>query len=214
MRIHALPILLLACLSGCDGSANSPHVIIIGDSISLGYTPYVQMQVPNVDHNGECGLLTDATAAHDNAGSSAREAACIGKWLAGQHYDIVHFNAGMHDVFVAGCAQGNTAHEVELSDYLMNLQTVIDAIRAHGAIPVFATTTPVEGAVACHSDSDIQAYNMAAVDMMRAEGVRVDDLYAAILPVQAQYHHGIHFTHAGYQRLAAVVSDFLTQPGT
>lgn len=195
-----IPALLL--LAGCN-QTSSPNILIIGDSISLGYTPFVQQEVPNVSHNGACSYFLDKTTGPTNAGSSKRAAACINIWLSQGNYQIVHFNTGMHDT--RDCGNGPL---VSLSDYLMNLQTILDAIRASGAKPIFATTTPVEYGVYCHSNSVIAEYNQAAIVMMQSQGVQIDDLYSYMLPVQSQYHllHNIHFTKEGYEFLSDRVS--------
>ena len=199
-------ILALVFIPICS---HADKILIVGDSISLGYTPYVQEKIHGVQHNGTCPYFADNTApvTGTNGGSSKREAACIRHWLRQGHFSIVHFNAGMHDVHVANCANGGNQHQVELSDYLRNLQTILDAIRKYGATPIFATTTPVHGTVNCHSNSDIIRYNAAAISMMQSQGVQIDDLYSHIVSVQDKYHHGIHFDKSGYQILANKVSN-------
>lgn len=195
----------LLLLAGCNSSQS--QTLIVGDSISLGYTPYVETRDADVAHNGACPYYIDADTGPTNAGNSKRAASCMDIWLSQGNYRIVHFNTGLHDV--RDCGNGPA---VALSDYLMNLQSIIDAIRAHGAVPIFATTTPVEHAMACHSDLTIQEYNAAAVEMMHSQGIQVDDLYAYMAPYQTQYHgdEGIHFTQQGYEFLAARVISALS----
>ena len=207
-------------LVGCNDSNPDTSVLLVGDSITIGdgspgnigYAPYVEAQRPNTHHNADCPYFQDKTTGDtENAGNSTRVAACMSLWLSNGRYSFVHFNAGLHDVYVEHCRQGATAHEVELSDYLENLQVTLDAIRAYGAVPIFATTTPVEGRRNCHSDTDIVEYNAAAVQMMESQGVQVDDLYNAMFHHQDVYHlyHGIHFNDPGYQFLADVVVKIL-----
>ena len=223
-------IALLALLCGCNGveasdiAAAAPDILLVSDSVGVGdgqpgnygYTPYVQYLVDNVHHSGRCPYHQDATTGDtDNSGSSARVAACIRLWLHGYHHAIIHFNAGLHDIYVPGCEYGRIQHEVELSDYLRNLQEVVDAIRETDNIPVFATTTPIEGEVYCHSNRDVVEYNRNAKELMESQGVAVDDLYAVMYPHQDQYHlpYNIHFTDAGYKFLAGYIAKSLVREG-
>lgn len=195
-------LLLLALFA----SAASADVLVAGDSISLGWTPYLQMQMDGVHHVGRCDKLADFTANGQNSGNSARLTACIPQWLAQYPTGTtVVFNAGMHDVHIAGCKDGGTRRQIGLSDYLSNLQLVIDSIRAAGDVPIFVTTTPVQPYNgSCHFNDDIIDYNNAAVGMMQSQGIQVIDLYAAAFPIQGYLHGdmGIHFTPIGYDFLS------------
>lgn len=198
-------VALILVLAGCGGNgAANNSVLIVGDSISLGYTPYVQTQGIDAEHAGPCfdSPYEVYKAADNNGEGSAHQAACIGKWLAGHHYAVVHFNAGIWDI--DSCTP---TLNTNLSDYLANLQIVLDAIRASGATPIFATTTPVSPTSGCVDNAEVVARNTAAVTLMQSQGVAIDDLYAAILPYRAadQLPSGLHFNDAGYQILAQKV---------
>lgn len=202
-----LTVLLMLLAGNCQAST----FLLAGDSIHIGYFPYVT--TPGTEINIACPYLTDKTADGNNTGNSARLAACITLMLSVKHYDYVFFNAGMHDVHVKGCLNGETDKQVPLSDYLMNLQTIIDAIRAAGSIPLFATTTPVQGTVHCHTNQTIINYNAAAVAMMKSQGIDVDDLFTEVFPIQGYLHGsmGIHFESQGYHFLGDEVSKFLNK---
>lgn len=203
-------LMLAVFLVGCNQSG--PSILIVGDSISLGYTPYVQAMVPNVKHNGQCfkAPFVHTAEQDNNAEWSAHGAACMDTWLSQGNYDIVHFNAGMWDLLGCHNSQGITP----LSDYLRNLQEELDAIRAHGAKPIFATTTPVlPGNRQCVDPEMVKTYNAAAKEMMESQGVEVDDLYAYMLPYQVQYHKhlNIHFTDLGYEFIAKQVASVIAE---
>lgn len=187
------------------GSVNATDLFVT-DSVGLGYMPYLQNLSPiPLVHSGACSYPEDPGVKNpDNAGSSQRIAACINGWLSINTYGKVYFNAGLHDVHIAGCAKGAVENEVPLSDYLMNLQTIIDTIRAYGTTPVFITTTPVKGRVSCHYEYYIEQYNAAAVELMQSQGIQVIDLFSDTLPIQGYLHgdQGIHFEPYGYDFLA------------
>lgn len=187
--------------------------MIVGDSVSLGYMAALQQMDPSAIHIGDCYIDMGTLLRADNAGNSARMDACMDTWLAGLPPQTeIHFNAGLHDLHIPGCGRGLTAHEVEISDYLMHLQNILDKIRSHRLIPIFATTTPVEGETDCHRNKDVIAYNSAAVGLMTSQGVEVDDLYFFMAPNITKYHGvGVHFTKAGYAYLAVFVEASLNQ---
>lgn len=196
-------ILVSLILTGCG--SNQQSVFIIGDSISLGYTPYAQEVIPNVVHNGPCfeQPYRPVVGQDNNAEWSGHAAKCMNIWLASGHYDVVHVGVGMWDLLACE-KQGVTP----LSDYLANLQIILDAIRATGAKPIFATITPVlPDNNYCVDPTLVEQYNASLKEMMQSQGVEVDDLYSDMLPYQSQYHlpHDIHFTPEGYQFLSAYV---------
>ncbi|HEY1772416.1 MAG TPA: SGNH/GDSL hydrolase family protein [Gammaproteobacteria bacterium] len=214
MKTLVLAAALALPLAGCNGteSASTPRILMEGDSISVGYTQYLSIPGAEIEHAGYC----DAAPYHqpddtdDNSEGSAHQAACIKKWLANGPYAIVHFNAGIWDL---RCGAG-TPQDTDLSDYLENLQTVLDAIRESGAIPIFATTTPApEHNGFCVDNAKVIEYNAAAVQMMRSQGVAVDDLYSAVRPLETQYQipESVHFKDSGYQFLGETVSNFMQQ---
>lgn len=190
-------------LAGCQSDSTS--TLIVGDSISLGYTPHVQTVDPNATHNGPCfeQPYRPVVGQDNNAEWSGHAAKCINAWLATGHYSVVHVGVGMWDLLACE-PQGVTP----LSDYLQNLQTILDAIRASGARPIFATITPVlPDNKYCVDPALVKQYNDALRSMMQSQGVQVDDLYGDMLPYQSQYHlpQDIHFDNAGYEFLASEV---------
>lgn len=196
-------ILILMALAGCQGS-NAPRVLIIGDSISLGYTPFVMTPYANVEHNGPCFIQPYQHYRDDtNAEGSEHQANCIKQWLANGPYAVVHFNAGIWDVDTCTPLLNRS-----LSDYLMDLQKELDAIRESGATPIFATTTPIAPNGICVENSKVIEYNAAAIEMMQSQGVQIDDLYSTTLPYNDTDHvpGGIHWTDAAYQIMAQQVS--------
>lgn len=206
--IISIAMLAIFALAGCQGGSQSngePSALIVGDSVSLGYTPHVQVEGATVEHNGQCDSepydYVEGVDPHNGEGSS-HQAACIKTWLAQGSYSIVHFNAGLWDV--SNCKWHLNS---DLSDYLSNLQQILDAIRAAGAVPIFATTTPAPDGT-CVDPADVVRYNAAAVAMMRSQGVQIDDLYNYVKPVESTYQapDNVHFTDAGYEYLAKQVS--------
>jgi len=175
-----------------------PRVLIIGDSISIGYTPFVRE------------MLQGAANVHRipvNGGPTIRGVSSIDEWLGDGKWDVIHFNFGLHDLRF----MENGKHQVPLEDYEKNLDLLVTRMKKTGARLIFATTTPVpEGKVnPPRVPSDVVKYNEAALRVMKKHGVAVNDLYAAVLPrlSELQQPVNVHFKPEGSKFLAEKVAD-------
>src|SRR5690349_5848626 len=66
-----------------------PRVLIIGDSISMGYTLPVRT------------LLAGKANVHriaENGGPTSNGVEKLSAWLGSGHWDVIHFNFGLHDL--------------------------------------------------------------------------------------------------------------------
>ena len=70
-------------------NADLPKVLIIGDSISIGYTPHVTQM-----------LKGKAVVKHHrgNAGHTGMGLKNLDKWIGDTRWDIIHFNWGLWDL--------------------------------------------------------------------------------------------------------------------
>src|SRR5262245_47658527 len=107
-----------------------PRVLLIGDSISIGYTVPVQK------------LLKGKANVHRiplNGGPTTNGTANIQKWLGDKKWDVIHFNWGLHDVkYMAGGER-----QVSNADYEKNLRSLIETMKKTGATLIWCSTTPV-----------------------------------------------------------------------
>lgn len=179
-----------------------PRVLIIGDSISIGYTLDVRRLL-----EGRANVLRIPV----NGGPTSRGVESLDEWLGTGKWDVIHFNWGLHDVkrMKDGKMNGSGEWQVAPDIYRKNLETLVGKLKATGARLIWATTTPVpEGAGGRVKGDEVKA-NAIAAEVMRANGVAVDDLYARVLP-QLQQHQrpaNVHFTGEGYAFLAGQVAD-------
>ena len=176
-----------------------PRVLLIGDSISIGYTMPVQ------------SLLKGQANVHripDNGGPTTEGLAKLQQWLGNGKWDVIHFNWGLHDLKI----MPDGKHEVPLEDYKSNLQKLVRQLKATGAILIWATTTPVpkEEAqlIVKRKATDVPTYNAAALKIMKENHILVDDLYSLVLPQESkiQWHADVHYRPAGYRVLADQVA--------
>lgn len=184
--------------------AGLPRVLIIGDSISIGYTLDVR-----ADLKGKANVHRPA----ENCGDTGRGLAKLDKWLGNGKWDVIHFNFGLHDLKYLDAAgkyvnspEGKQVRSPE--EYAKNLREIVARLKKTGAKLIFATTTPVPAGTLGRIEGDEKKYNEAAMKVMKEEGVAVDDIGAIAARDQAtiQRAKNVHFTEAGYKELAEAVS--------
>jgi acyl-CoA thioesterase-1 len=178
-----------------------PRVLLLGDSISIGYTVPVQKLLA-----GKANVHRAPT----NCGPTSRGVVEIDRWLGNGRWDVIHFNFGLHDL-----KQVDGKHQVPLEDYEKNLRTLVARMKKTGARLIWAATTPVpEGSGnPPRRVEDVVAYNRAARTVMEENDVAIDDLYAFALPrlKEIQRPANVHFTPAGSQALAREVAVSIQQ---
>ncbi len=175
-----------------------PRVLLIGDSISIGYTLPVRER------------LKDKANVHripQNGGATEVGLEKIDAWLGDGKWDVIHFNFGLHDAKYAS----ETTQRATREQYIQNLRKLIQRMQATGAKLIFATTTPVpnNGILSPTRKFDsVEQRNQLAVALMKENGVAIDDLYQAILPQQEKVGrpNDVHYSPEGYTILAAAVA--------
>ncbi|MFN0102324.1 MAG: SGNH/GDSL hydrolase family protein [Bryobacteraceae bacterium] len=177
-------------------AAQLPPVLIIGDSISNGYTPVVTTLLAgkaDVKHHA-------GNAAHTNSG-----VAKLDGWLGAENWKVITFNFGLHDLKI----MENGQHQVSVEQYERNLQTIAERLKKTGARLLYVTTTPVpEGKLSPpRNPGDEVLFNDAALRVMKKHKIHIVDLYAFAKPrlAEIQGKANVHFTKEGSAALAEVV---------
>ena len=174
-----------------------PRVLLIGDSISMGYTLPVRSRLV-----GKANVLRIPA----NGGPTTRGLANIDKWLGDGKWDLIHFNWGIHDL--RHMDDGNC--QVESSEYESNLRKLVERLQKTGAILVWATTTPIPDPplIPDRTFGDEEAYNVIAARVMKENAIPADDLHAWMLPRFADLHNkqDLHYGDEGYEFLAEKVA--------
>lgn len=174
-----------------------PRVLVIGDSISMGYTLPVRKRL-----EGKANVHRIA----ENGGPTSNGVAKIDKWLGNGKWDVITFNWGLHDLR----RDADDKVQVPLEQYEKNLRELVRKMKATGAKLIWVSTTPVpEGKLTPpRKNSDVLAYNAAARKVMDENGVTVLDLYgfAAAKLDKIQRPANVHFTDEGSEALAGPVA--------
>ena len=187
-----------------EDNPSLPRVLLIGDSISIGYSLPVRK------------ILASKANVHrvpGNAGPSSNGVFLIDSWLGKERWDVIHFNFGLHDL--KRLSDGK--QQISAEAYERYLRLIVDRLKKTGATLIYATTTPVpEGEVSPpRVPADVMVYNDIALRVMRENHVIVNDLYGfAISKLKdIQQPVNVHFTDNGSnllgQRVAAVIESSL-----
>ena len=195
-----------------------PRALLIGDSISIGYTLPTRALL-----KGKANLHRIPT----NGGPTTRGLAMLDSWLGEGKWDVIHFNWGLHDMKYMG-PKGRLdlggKQQVPPDPYDKNLRELVKRLRRTGAKLIWASTTPVPQGAAGRKNGDAARYNEIARKIMAENGVAINDLYAFALPKlkEIQRPRNVHFTPDGSKALAEQVAAAIlkalaaptTQPAT
>lgn len=186
-----------------------PNVLIIGDSISMGYTPFLKE------------LLADiAFVWHpdENCEGTTKGALKINEWIGTTKWDVIHFNFGLHDLKHVNAETGANSNlpedplQADIKQYSKNLEFIVNRLKSSGAFLIYATTTPVpERSSPLREPEQVLKFNKAAIKIMKREQIEVNDLFSFALPMlkEIQRTDNVHFTPEGYRALAEKVSEYI-----
>ncbi len=195
-----------------DDVAGLPRVLLIGDSISMGYTLDVR------------DLLKDKANVHripTNGGPTTNGLKNIKAWLGDSKWDLIHFNWGLHDLkYIAedpskrADPKAPGSHlQVPLADYEKNLAELVKIMQATGAKLIWCNTTPVPAGSDGRIEGDEAKYNSAAARVMTAASIPTDDLcsHAAAKLKDVQLPANVHYSPSGYHYLAEKVAAVIAE---
>ena len=184
-------------LAPVEDVAGLPRVLLIGDSISMGYTLPVRKLL-----EGKANVHRIPT----NGGPTKNGVANMEKWLGKGKWDVIHFNWGIHDLKI----MPDGKRQVEPQDYEKNLRALVTRMKATGAKLIWATTTPIPDGdlTPARKFGEVKEYNDIAARVMKESGVATDDLNAHITPklAELQNPHDVHYKSAGSEFLAQKVA--------
>jgi len=179
-----------------------PKVLLLGDSIRMSYQPLVAEALAG---------KAEVVGPKENGQHAKHTLENLDRWLEelGQP-DVVHWNNGIHDV---GHKDGREPKQFSLQEYLENLKGILARLRQTSAKIIWATTTPVntEGCLRAKPwawwNDQIDQFNAAAVDLMKAEGVPINDLHAVVSADRDRYmgQDKLHLSPEGEARCAEAV---------
>jgi hypothetical protein len=192
--------------------AGLPRVLLLGDSISIGYTPFVTTMLAgtaNVSRPTRNGKPI-------NWGTTDFGLASLGQQLGEGRWDVIHFNWGLHDICYRNPdsqVQGNRDKfngtlSTEPERYKSNLEQLVALLKRAGDKLIWATTTVVPPDEAGRIEGDEVKYNEIAKEIMDANSVLINDLHSVTRQFALEMFTApgnVHFTKEGYEKLAEQV---------
>lgn len=189
-----------------------PRVLLIGDSISIGYTLPVREGL-----KGKANVHRPLT----NCGPTTKGVEHIDAWLGEGDWDVIHFNWGLHDLKYMGPNGENLAdpkgadnsQQVPPADYEKNLRLLVKRLKKTGASLIWRSTTPVPEGARGRVKGDSAKYNEIAAKIMEEEGIPTNDLYALSMTFKKgmQRPADVHYSREGSKALADSVVESITK---
>ncbi|MGC6465619.1 MAG: SGNH/GDSL hydrolase family protein [Akkermansiaceae bacterium] len=187
-----------------------PRVLLIGDSISIGYTVEVRALL-----KGKANVHRPLT----NCGPTTKGMVELEKWLEtggkGKKWDIIHFNWGLHDLKYMGPKGKNLADpkdptskpQVSKADYETYLRDLAKRLKKTKARLIWRNTTPVPEGAKGRVVGDAKIYNDIAAKVMEENEIEIHDLYSFAKKHEAKIQRkaNVHYTPEGSKQLAAEV---------
>ena len=160
-------------------------ILILGDSIRMGYDKYVKMAFEDV---------AQVYSPVNNCRCSSTLVRHLQEWVeetgCADELDLVYWNAGLWDTLLLG----DGLNHITLDVYEANVNRICRQLQmfAPKAKIIFATSTPVQEELFTgmfkRLNKDVERYNLAAGRIVESYGGQVDDLYTMAKNAPVSYH--------------------------
>ena len=208
---------------GAPHGANSskPQLLVIGDSISLGWSPVLFPMLPQYE----------SQHVPVNAGPASKGNLCTHAWLGDVEWDVVLVNFGLHSLDRHRLPDGSsvlvTTEAETLANYTSEMRAIATQLKQKAKRVIFVDTTPVSLVTSQgpeRHNADVMAFNAAANDVMTDLEIPTADVYGAVMDVcpatsgapdhtysscKLQSPHGVHFP-GHYDVLVAAIYKSVT----
>ena len=186
-----------------------PRALLIGDSISIGYTVAVRK------------LLNEKVNVHripTNGRYASYGVQNIKKWLGKKKWDVIHFNWGLWDLCYRNPKSKTQGNRDKINgkltatpeEYKKSMETIVAELKKTGAKLIWCETTPVPEGEAGRKAGDSIKYNAIANEIMKKNGIQINHLHAHTLkkmPGIGKKPGDVHFTTKGSEYLAEKVAE-------
>jgi acyl-CoA thioesterase-1 len=204
---------LTDALTNPAGDPKLPRVLLIGDSISIGYTVPVRK------------YLAGKATVHrppDNCQHTGYGLEKLGGWLGEGKWNVIHFNWGIWDTHYLDVTSGElVGSNIEmtrpresirirhdLDHYRANLEQLVGELKQTGGRLIWASSTPILFRTG-ERFKDLERYNAVAASVMKKNNIAIDDLYALSLPNATTWQSDdrCHFAPMGNEKLGQAVGE-------
>ena len=188
----------------------APKVLLLGDSIRLSYQPHVARLLED---------RAEVIGPADNCQYTLYTLSSLDRWLGqlGQP-DIVHWNNGIHD---CGHNPNRSPVQIPIGIYRDNLEFILKRLKDLTPNVIWATSTPVHPQRPFRDDqwawrnAEIDQYNATAIQLMRDNGIPIDDLHQLVWDHIDAYlaEDQLHLSEAGQRACAAAAVQAIRKNG-
>lgn len=196
-----------------EKDSSLPKALIIGDSISIGYTVQVRNNLQGI---------AEVFRPPVNCQHTGYGLAQIKNWLGTNKWDVIHFNFGIWDTHLLN-SKGDLLSDSMAGDtrsiadgirirhtpeqYKENLTKLIEILKDTGAKLIWASSTPIMYRTGERFEA-IPTLNRTATDLMKSHGITIDDLYEFVLPHVKEWQNPdqCHFNAEGNKQLGKQVA--------
>ncbi len=204
-------------LAKVEDVAGLPRVLLLGDSISMGYT---------INVRNELAGKANVHRALANCGPTHTALPKLDEWLAtggaDKKWDVIHFNWGLHDLKYMGPTGKNLSdpadpqsrQQVPPDEYRKNLTQIVARLKTTGAKLIWRNTTPVPDGAAGRVSDDAVKYNAIAAEIMAANQIPIHDLHSMVKNQFKAEHFlpaNVHYTAAANVLFGADVARVISE---
>jgi len=186
------------------GESRIKKVFLIGDSIRMGYQPFVKKNLKDI---------AEVLSPEENCETSLKILKNLENWIDNQEFDIIHINCGLHDIKVE---KEKDINLIPLENYIENLKKIFEFLKGKSNVVIWATTTDINEN--SHNrikpfyrfQKDIIKYNQASILIAKEYEIPVNDLYSFTVDKKSMLtEDGVHFTEKGYEIIGEKTSSFI-----
>lgn len=214
--------LLVLCVAPFCGAQQLPKLFLVGDSISIYYTPFLQADTTKLVQFSRKTSPTPETIAQQLGDPNVQggDSRMVLKYLKGRYEDrafnpdVVVINCGLHDI---KRIPATNAIAVDAPEYHDNLGAILSLVQSRGGQLVWVNTTPVNDAR--HNslskefyryNADVKRYNEIAATLFRQRHVPVINLYDFTAQLgENHYIDHVHFDESTRMLQAAFIAGYL-----
>lgn len=186
-----------ACNEQMEALDGRTTALIVGDSISIGYTPKIKSEFPSIQviHN-EC-----------NAQGTRKGKLNIERWAAhSSRWSFCTINHGMWDL------EKNSPQTTEIEEYLRNLEFEVNTLKAVCDVIIFNTTTRIPVNANAFRRDELDTFNQEAVNLMNSLNISICDLKTVSETIvdkhiKASVQNDVHYTQEGYDVLGLALAE-------
>ncbi|MGH7143866.1 MAG: SGNH/GDSL hydrolase family protein [Planctomycetota bacterium] len=197
------------------------RVFVLGDSISIGFGPFLEQALRGSMQYDRKSGLHEALQNLDlpqgaNGGDSNACLAYLRGWKdqGGIPADILVLNCGLHDL---KHLRDTRQHQVPIETYRDNLLKIIRVVKNMNLKLIWVRTTPVneiwhqEKKDFDRWEADVDGYNAAADAIMKLSSVPICDLFTFTRNIpEAMSPDGVHFNERAQQLQGVFIAGYLS----